>query len=219
MQDFSFTDCVEIKELTGQRADDEARLMELIEEAPDDAIYYHTHSYFLRHFYIVGPYHNDFANWVAVQVRDKVLGEKLSAITPSSHASLEDIRTALIEVIDDHLGVIKRVPSVIYGQPFHLMKSHIIEIPTQLSVTDLRGFRDALAVVDASAVYNHIFEARLRVKRGRSDFAIWIEDVLGMKHLADEIEKIDAYMYSLEGLRSKILSLCDKALLEEGRWQ
>jgi len=214
MPDFSFTDCVEIKELTGQKADDEARLMELIEEAPDDAIYYHTHSYFLRHFYIVGPYHNDFANWAAIQVRDKVLGEKLSSITPSSHSTLDDIRNALIEVIDDHLSAIKRVPAVIYGQPFHLMKSHIIEIPAKLSVINLREFRDALAVVDASAIYNHIFEARLRVKRGKSDFAIWFEDVLGLKELADRVEKIDAYMYSLEGLRGKILSLCDQFLTE-----
>jgi hypothetical protein len=217
MKEFSFTDCVEIKELTGEKADDEARLMELIEEAPADAIYYHTHSYFLRHFYIVGPYHNDFANWAAIQVRDKVLGEKLSAITPSSHSSVEEIRSALIEVIDDHLNAIKRVPAVIYGQPFYLMKSHIIEIPTQINVKNLKEFRDAIAVVDASAIYNHIFEARLRVKRGRSDFAIWIEDVLGLKDLADKIEKIDAYMYSLEGLRGKILSLCDQALSDEGR--
>jgi hypothetical protein len=156
MKEFSFTDCVEIKELTGEKADDEARLMELIEEAPSDAIYYHTHSYFLRHFYIVGPYHNDFANWAAIQLRDKVLGEKLSAITPSSHNTLEEIRNALIEVIDDHLTGIKGVPSVIYGQPFHLMKSHIIEIPTGVAAKNLRQFRDALSIVDASAIYNHI---------------------------------------------------------------
>jgi len=212
MKAFQFTGCVEIKELTGRRADDETRLMELIEEAPDDAIYYHTHSYFLRHFYISGPYPNDFANWAAIQVRDKVLGEKLSAITPSSGYSLNDIRAELIEVIDAHLSTLKTVPSVIYGQPFHLMKSRIIEIPTQLSAGDLRAFRDALAVVDASAIYNHIFEARLRVKKGRSDFAIWMEEVLGLGELAESIERIDAYMYSLEGLREKILLLCDQAI-------
>ncbi len=217
MKEFAFTGCIEIQELTGLKADDEARLMELIEEAPDDAIYYHTHSYFLRHFYIVGPYHNDFANWAAIQVRDKVLGEKLSAITPSSHSSLEDIRSALIEVIENHLSAINRVPAVIYGQPFYLMKSHIIEVPTRLIVNNLQEFRNSLAVVDASAIYNHTFEARLRVKRGRSDFSIWLEDVLSLKGLADKIEKIDAYMYSLEGLRGKILSLCDQALSEGGK--
>lgn len=217
MKEFFFTDCVEIRELTGKKAEDEARLMELIEEAPADSIYYHMHSYFLRHFYISGPYPNDFANWAAIQVRDKVLGEKLSAITPSPKSDIEDIRASLIEVIDEHLSSINVVPAVIYGSPFYLMKSRIIEVPTKLKATNLKEFRDALAVVDASAVYNHIFEARLRVKKGRSDFAVWLNDCLGLKALADQIEKIDSYMYSLEGLREKILSLCDNALASQER--
>ena len=216
MKEFKFTDCVEIRELTGKKAEDEARLMELIEDAPADSIYYHMHSYFLRHFYISGPYSNDFANWAAIQVRDKVLGEKLSSITPSPKSSIEDIRSELIEVIDGHLSSIKTVPAVTYGQPFHLMKSCIIEVPTNLKTKNLREFRDALAVVDASAIYNHIFEARLRVQKGRSDFAIWFEEVLGLNDLADRVEQIDSYMYSLEGLREKILFLCDEELLVQG---
>ena len=210
MNEFIFKDCVEIKELTGKKADDEVMLMELIEEASIDSIYYHMHSCFLRHFYIVGPYPNDFANWVVMQVRDRVLAEKLSSITPSKNKNLEDIRNELVEVIDAHLASIKANPSVIYGQPFHLMNSKIIEIPTKIEAKNLKEFRNALVIVDASAIYNHVFEARLRVRKGRSDFAIWLEEVLGLKDLADKIEQIDSYMYSLEGLRAEMLSLCDQ---------
>jgi len=212
MKEFCFKDCIEIRELTGRKADDEATLMELIEEAPLDSIYYHTHSYFLRHFYIAGPYPNDFANWAAIQVRDKVLGEKLSGVTPSPAHDLESVRNELVDIIDAHLSAIKTIPTVIFGKPFYFMKSKIIEVPTELYVHDLSEFRNALAVVHASAIYNHIFEARMRVRRGKSDFAIWLEDVLGLKNLAAGIESIDAYMYSLEGLREKILSLCDREL-------
>ena len=52
MKEFHFMCCIEIKELLGKRADDEQELLELIEEVPIDSIYYHTHSYFLRHFHI-----------------------------------------------------------------------------------------------------------------------------------------------------------------------
>jgi len=82
MYDFRFIGCIEIKELLGVKATDEAKLLELIEEVPLDSIYYHTHSYFLRHFYITGRYPNDFATWVAFQVRDRVLAEKLAYVTP-----------------------------------------------------------------------------------------------------------------------------------------
>ncbi len=212
MYNFRFSDCIEIKELLGIKADDELKLMEFIEEVPIDSIYYHMHSYFLRHFYIVGPYPNDFANWVVIQLRDRVLGEKLAAITPWGSKNLEDIREELIDIIDNHLSTVRTVPFAISAPPFFFMKSKIIEFDTGLEVADLKEFIEALKVVDASAIYNHIFESRLRVKKGRTDFSIWFDEVLGLKKLADEIENIDSYMYGLEGLREKILSLCLKAL-------
>ncbi len=212
MKEFSFTDCIEIKEVLGKRADDEKALMDLVEEAPVDAIYYHTHSYFLRHYYITGPYPNDFANWAAVQVRDRVLGEKLSSVTPTPSYSLEDVRNEVMEIIDTHLASLKIIPAATYGQPFYLMKSRIIEVPTNLEAGSLKEFREALAVVDASAIYNHIFEARMRVRKGKSDFALWLEEVMGLTELAEKIENVDAYMYSLEGLRAKLLELCDAEL-------
>lgn len=208
MHDFHFMGCIEIKELLGKRANNEQQLLELIEEAPIDSIYYHTHSYFLRHFYIAGPYPNDFANWVTLQVRDRVLGEQLGYVTPLHNKSLDDIRIELMEIIDHHLFTIKTVPYVIYGEPFYFMKSQIIEVPTGIEVRNLREFTEALKIVDASTIYNHIFEARLRDRRGRSDFSIWLEEILGLKELADKIEIIDSYMYTLEDLREKLLSLC-----------
>lgn len=212
MQEFSFLGCIEIKELLGIKADDELELMERIEEAPADSIYYHMHSYFLHHYYITAPYPNDFANWVAIQVRDRVLGEKLASITPWKSKNLEDIRIELIEIIDRHLSTVKAVPFVMYGQPFYFMKSKIINVPTGIQVNNLEEFVNALKKVDASAIYNHIFEARLRVRKGRTDFSVWIEEILGMKDLAGAIEMIDSYMYSLEGLRQKLLELCEAKL-------
>ena len=210
MNEFRFMGCYEIKELLGIRAEDEMKLMEFLEEVPLDCIYYHTHSYFLRHFYIAGPYPNDFANWAAIQVRDRVLGEKLAAVTCSGGKSLEDLRNELIEVIDSHLSEIKTVPAVTFGQPFHFMQSKIIEVPSGLCAATFPEFIHALTTVDASAIYNHVFEARLRDKLERSDFAIWLDEGLSMKELADKFEMVDSYMYSLEGLRERLLSLCQQ---------
>ena len=65
MDAFEFKGCIEIKELLGKKADDELKLLELIEEVPVDSIYYHMYSYFLRHRYVTEPYPNDFANWAS----------------------------------------------------------------------------------------------------------------------------------------------------------
>ena len=209
-RNFEFMGCIEIRELLGKKADNELQLLELIEEVPLDSIYYHTHSYFLRHFYLAGQYPNDFANWAVLQVRDRVLGEKLGVVTPSGNKTLEDVRAELIDIIDSHLSAIKIIPTVVYGEPFYFMESRIIEVPVGASASNLASFVEAMRTVHASAIYNHIFESRFRVKKGKSDFSIWLDEVLGMKDLANEIEKIDCYMYSLEALRAKIIGLCEK---------
>jgi len=97
------------------------------------------------------------------------------------------------------------------------MQSRIIEVPTGLEARSLKEFSEILAGVDASAVYYHNFEAILRLGRRMGDFALWIEEQLGLPQLAQEISKIDFYMISLESVRQQILRLCDKVLNKEVR--
>jgi len=63
---FHFVGCAELEQTLGDRADDEKRLLELLERVSPDSVYYHTHSYFLRRRYIPTPYTNDFADWAAL---------------------------------------------------------------------------------------------------------------------------------------------------------
>jgi len=214
---FRFTGCWELKEMVGRTARDEQQLLEAIEEIPLDSLSFHTHSFFLRHKYIAGPYPNDFATWAAIQVRDRVLGEKLGILDPYDFESLEALRSEIVNIIDEHLSQLQIVPRVVYGEPFHFMQSRIIEVPTGLEARSLAEFRETLAAVDASAVYYHNFEAILRLGRRMGDFAFWIEQQLDLPELAQKISRIDFYMISLESVRHQILSLCDEVLQKGGR--
>jgi hypothetical protein len=214
---FRFTGCWELKEMVGRTARDEQQLLEAIEEIPLDSLSFHTHSFFLRHKYIAGPYPNDFATWAAIQVRDRVLGEKLGILDPYDFESLEALRSEIVNIIDEHLSQLQIVPRVVYGEPFHFMQSRIIEVPTGLEARSLAEFRETLAAVDASAVYYHNFEAILRLGRRMGDFAFWIEQQLDLPELAQKISRIDFYMISLESVRHQIISLCDEVLQKGAR--
>jgi len=203
--------------MLGRTARDEQQLLEAIEEIPPDSLSFHTHSFFLRHKYIAGPYPNDFATWAAIQVRDRVLGEKLGILDPYDFENLEALRIEIVNIIDEHLSQLQIVPRVVYGEPFHFMQSRIIEVPTGLEARSLKEFREILAGVDASAVYYHNFEAILRLGRRMGDFALWIEEQLELPQLAQEISRIDFYMISLESVRRQILRLCDEILNKEVR--
>ena len=207
---FIFIGCSELREMLGKQADDEKKLVELLEEVPLDSVYFHTHSFFLRHRYLAGAFPNDFAQWVATQVRDLVLGERLAVVDPFEFDSMESLREELISIIDDHLTHTSIVPRVVYGQPFFFNQSRIIEVPTGIEARTLHDFRTAISEVEASAIYYHMFEARIRLARQESDFSFWIETSLGLPDFAAHIRAINPYLGSLERIRAGLLALCDE---------
>jgi maltose alpha-D-glucosyltransferase/alpha-amylase len=212
---FRFVACLELREFVGVRAVNERQLAERIEEVPLDSIYYHTHAFFLRHRFLAGTYPNDFATWAAVQVGDRVLGERLAMVDPTDFATLQALREELAAVIDDHLRPLQVVPGVIFGEPFDFIQSRIVEVPTELEVRSLQDFRDILLDVDASAIYFHLVEARMRLGRGQNDFAAWLDRGLGLPRLAARVRAVDPYSGSLERTRMRLIQLCDAALREE----
>ncbi|WP_455387747.1 DUF5752 family protein [Petrachloros mirabilis] len=209
---FHFIACSEIQEILGKQAEDERQLAELLEEVPLDSVYFHTHSFFLRHRFIERTYPNDFAEWVDEQVRDHVLAERLSVVDPYDFPSLEALREELISIIDDHLAGMSTVPRVGFGTPFFFNRSRILEVPTGIEVKTLREFRDAIAEVDVSALYFHVFEAHLRLQRNENDFSAWIRGGLKLPELADRMKALNPYLGSLERLRSSLLTMCDDYL-------
>lgn len=216
MEPFEFFGCIELRQILGKKAEDEKQLLDLLDEVPLDSVYYHTHGYFLRHKYILGAYSNDFANWAAIEVRDRVLGERLGVLDPYDFDSMETLRDEIIVVIDDHLTKLKMIPRIGYGEPFHFMQSQVVAIPTGLAARALEEFRAGLAGVDTSSIYFHAFESRMRLNRRDGDFVFWLREALGLQELADRIRNTDPYAFSLEQLRSRLLSLVDEALAKEG---
>jgi hypothetical protein len=212
---FFFTGSSEVREILGKEAEDEKRLVELLEEVPLGSIYFHTHTYFLRHSNVERLYPNDFAQWVAMEVRDHVLGERLAVIDPFELQGLEALREEIISVIDDHLSRTSIVPRVIFGKPFYFNQSRMLEVPTGLEVWTLQEFRHALSDVDVSAIYYHIFEARHRLGKPESDFSAWIGESLKMPELAGKMRAINPYWGSLERHRSALLTVCDEFLEKE----
>ena len=209
---FVFFGCVELRQALDKTALDERELMDRIEEVPAGSIFYHTHGYFLRHRPVTMAYGNDFARWVALEVRDQALAERLALVDPFEFASLEDLREELVSIIRDHLATLSSVPRVEFGEPFYFQESHVVEVPLGATARSLAEFRAGLAGAEASAIYFHMVEARTRLGRHSGDFAEWLRISLGMPELAERIGRIDTYMTSLERVRAKILSLVDEVL-------
>ena len=84
---FEFWGCSEIRESLGVHAENERHLMERIESVPRESIFHHTVRSVLRRRVALSSFTNDFAAWVAGEVRDLVLAERLSLFSPFDFAS------------------------------------------------------------------------------------------------------------------------------------
>jgi hypothetical protein len=212
---FRFCGCAELRESLGLRAESERQLIERLERVPAESIYHHTVRCLLERQVERSAYPGDFARWVAVEVRDPVLAERLALASPFDFADIEAFRQHLLETLDDHLARLPFAPRALGGAPFHFLRSHLAAVPLDLTASDLRGFLRALVEVDESALYYHAVEALGRLGRPRNDFAAWVDEALGRRALAARLGEVDPFVTGLAGLRRQFIEIVEDELAGE----
>ena len=201
-----------MRELTGLKARNLKELLALLREVPESVIYFHTHHFLEQHHYLIPEPANDFALWVSDELGEETLGEKLASIDTFEFPTIDALRARIEGVISDYLAQNPDGRGVGEGQEFHFIKSISFVLPTPYVAHDLREFVEVLRQISLNSLNYHVFEARLRLRKGVNDFSAWIEDCLGDRDLAEKLAYLDPYNYTLEGLRSAIIQLIEKRI-------
>jgi small-conductance mechanosensitive channel len=207
---FRFYTRLHLKELTALKARNLVELVDIIKEVPDAVIYYHTHHFLEEHHYLTPEPANDFALWVSDELGDEVLGEKLASIDIFDFSTIGALRARIEAVIRDYLSKQPDGRTARDGREFYFIKSISFVMPTSFIAHDLREFIEVLRQISLDSLSYHIFDSRLRLKKRANDFAIWVEECLADKDLADRLASLDPYDYTLEGLRSTIIQMIEK---------
>ncbi len=209
---FRFSSRTHLTELTGIKASTLRELTEVLRTAPDAVVYYHTHHFFQEHLFLRQVPPNDFAYWAGAALFDEVIAETLAAVNIMDFASLPALRDRFVSILDEYLSVRKEVRTVPEGMEFHFMKSIAAIMPTPYVATNLREFLEVVRQVSTGSIYYHFIEARLRLGHPQNDFSLWLRDSLGERELAEQVGRLDPYMYTLEGLRSALIQLLERRL-------
>ena len=197
-----------LPELTGVKASNLEEMLSVIKEIDPSAIYHHTHRFIQQHQYLTSEPPNDFAYWITEFLGEYKLGEKLNSISTIDFSTIRSLREKIVSVIELY---IKENPrsferSAHLGEEFHFVKSVSFIFPTKHEARDIDEFADVLGNITISSIYFHMFEARLRLEKGNNDFSFWIRMALKDKDTAEKISRLDPYNYTLEELRTKIIS-------------
>jgi hypothetical protein len=137
------------------------------------------------------------------------LAERLAALDVREFTSIPTLRERLIHIIDSYLQKNPRAATRVAMEPFYLMASDLVVVPTPYVARNLEEFADGLRKVSIHAIYYHFIDARLRLKLNTNDFSIWLENELDLAQAADRLNRIDIYTSTLEGVRRSILKVIE----------
>ena len=211
---FLFYTKLDLVEALGKKAKNLQELLGFLKEVPSSSIYFHTHRYLRQHHFLSPEPPNDFAYWARGILGDKLLAEKLFSLDILDFKNLEELRSALIEIIEGYLATNPESMkwSVLSGYEFHFAKSITFVLPLGIEVWTLEEFLEAMKKISIHSLYFHMFDSRLRLGRGENDFSLWLKRELEEYELAVKISNLDPYTNTMEGLRQKMCLLIVKKL-------
>jgi len=184
-------------------------LLEAIRACPESSIFQHTFQTLAEHHFISGGFSNDFSHWAFASCNEVELAERLAAIDVREFTSIAALRERLIHIIDTYLQKNPRAATRAAMEPFYLMASDLVVIPTPYLARNLEEFAEGLRKVSIHAIYYHFIDARLRLKLNTNDFSVWLEKELDLSQAAEKVNRIDIYTSTLEGVRRGILKVVE----------
>lgn len=208
---FEVKDCALIALATGKRTQNLSELKEQLIDIELDSLYYHFWGGLLRHPFDDPEYHNDFAIWCARDLHDLKLAERLSVIDPKEYDSLEDLRSEIIEVIDERLDEIDYPLYVRREDRFEFIRSQIVIFNTGLKIHSPVEFCKILPRLSLGSIFYHFIDANRRTPLHIDDFRNWLFN-FGDKYksLITQIAEVDPYFSSLFTLRDTLSGLFEK---------
>ena len=203
---FHFKKITWLVEASGQRAASLDELLRLLTVADPDTIGFHMHREFLQVKFAHAEWPNDFAYWATRVLGDEVLGERLANLRVTGHPDLGAVQRELARIVADHtlrfpqLAQV-RVPQ---GREFNFCSAVKFVMTTGRSARTREELIAAIAEVESSSLFYHLFEAR-------NDFPSFAEEQLGDEVLAARLRRFDPYMFSLEQARAKLVQILGEA--------
>jgi hypothetical protein len=195
-------------EITGKKAHHLKEFVKILKEIDETSIFYHVHHALREYSFAPGQYSNDFARWVAEDLEEGALAERLASINVRDFTDLNSLRNKLVEIVEDHLSSTIEIRKAPPGREFYFLRSTEIISPTPYEVTTLEEFTRALDRVGMRSIYFHFFDARLRLGRKTNDFSNWIHYTLGEEEKARKIDSLDPYFITMDQLKYRIIAIC-----------
>lgn len=207
---FAVKDCALSAIATGTRAHNLPEFASCLQSVHPGSIYYHFWGGLLRPGFDDMEANNDFANWVrsADGLHDETLAERLNVVDPTDFVTLEDLRSELVELVEERMYESERLRLTNADMPFSFIRSKIVVFNTRKLIEEPRQLATMLPGMSVGSVFYHFIDARRRTETGEDDFRAWLRGC-GEEYseLCDKLAEVDPYFVSLVELRAQLAAL------------
>ncbi len=175
MKAFEVKDCALLLRMSGlPPAMNLRELRDRLTMCGENVLYHHFCETTLRPTYDDPDYRNDFAVWSKLYLGDRVLAERLGIVDPYSFGSMGELRSAVLEIIDDRLGELTTVPWARAGDEFLFKEATTAVFDTGVRILNPQGLPGAIRRMTNGSIYYHFLEAMRRPPVGKDDFSAWL---------------------------------------------
>lgn len=204
---FEFTTAAHVIRICGQRATTLRDLHQQLAQASDATIFHHTFQSLEAHHYLTEGFTNDFAQWVLAALNENPLAEQLAAVDVRDYVSVAELRERLVTLVGEYIEQNPAGCDRPGFEPFYFCETVDVTVPTGVRARTLEEFVRGLEHISISSVHFHFLTSRLRLQLVSNDFSVWFRTSLDLPELAEQVERIDIYTNTLEGVRAKIMAL------------
>jgi hypothetical protein len=179
-------------------------LLDSLRVVSDAVIEHHMMRCALEDHFELYEFPNDLARWCWDALGDRRSGEELGLIDPFRHPSIAAVRAALIDVVEDRLWGVERVPWCRPGLELHLLESRLVAYDTGQRFETPAALAEAVDRMSLRSLFFHVHEARRRTSGQTDDFSEWLAGYGAEPALVEHLRKIDFYALNLSQLRAAI---------------
>lgn len=218
MKSFEIKDCALLVRMSGLPPAINLRELRMrIAACSESVLFHHFCETLLRPSFDNPDYRNDFAVWAKLYLGDRVLAERLGIIDPYAMDTIEELRSMVLEILEDRLSEVSDASSVSRGDEFYFLEATTVTFDTGDRITHPRELAAAVRGMTNGSIYYHFLEARRRLAGGKDDFSVWLqEEPEKNRKLIDALGSIDFYFYSLAELRRQIVQAVSPGKGREG---
>ncbi|PYT82668.1 MAG: hypothetical protein DMG40_05170 [Acidobacteria bacterium] len=207
---FDFVTASYLTRIGNHSAENLAELLTGLEHCNDASIFHHTFQTLGFHHFLTEGFSNDFAQWTLASLNRTDLAEQLASLDIRDYLSIAALRSDLRRVVRDFCDAQPQFASQSGLERFHFCESVEVTVPFGRCAHTLGEFREGVAHLSHASFYFHFISSRLRLQLQTNDFSYWLSGSLGLRTLADSINRIDVYTNTLDSARAKMLRLIDR---------